>query len=186
MDTFVGADGERNDVEPVIIEDADGGERPFSCPRCGRRYKRKNNAGEFILLKRNLSQQTDVICLQLPICDTSAESSRPSLAPSALTCSLNAATSRNTFDASIRTTSRTIRNTRNRGRPATTAIESFASYLRWLWFKFIMFWSLLPPQFFSPPPLSKFMFFSVDYVPVDKEERNSARRGCHQSLERRN
>jgi hypothetical protein len=32
-------------AEPVILEDTDGGDRPFSCPRCGRRYKRKNNAG---------------------------------------------------------------------------------------------------------------------------------------------
>lgn len=40
-------DGEGGAVEPVIIEDLDGGDRPFSCPRCGRRYKRKNNAGRF-------------------------------------------------------------------------------------------------------------------------------------------
>ncbi|EFX71514.1 hypothetical protein DAPPUDRAFT_327185 [Daphnia pulex] len=36
--------GEGGATEPVILEDTDGGDRPFSCPRCGRRYKRKNNA----------------------------------------------------------------------------------------------------------------------------------------------
>nr|CAG4647839.1 EOG090X04OZ [Moina brachiata] len=30
--------------EPTILEDPDGSDRPFVCPRCGRRYKRKNNA----------------------------------------------------------------------------------------------------------------------------------------------
>jgi hypothetical protein len=48
-------DGERNEVEPTIIEDTDGGERPFSCPRCGRRYKRKNNAGEFELCRTSFA-----------------------------------------------------------------------------------------------------------------------------------
>ena len=40
-DGVAGADGSGG---LTILEDEAGGERPFSCPRCGRRYKRKNNA----------------------------------------------------------------------------------------------------------------------------------------------
>ena len=35
---FANADGERKVAESVILEDADEGENPFSCMRCGRRY----------------------------------------------------------------------------------------------------------------------------------------------------
>jgi uncharacterized C2H2 Zn-finger protein len=38
-------EGEGGEAEPVILEETDGGDGPFSCPRCGRRYKRKKNAG---------------------------------------------------------------------------------------------------------------------------------------------
>lgn len=45
-DSSLGGDGASGDgAGNMVIEDLlNGGERPFSCPRCGRRYKRKNNA----------------------------------------------------------------------------------------------------------------------------------------------